>query len=412
MSFSSGKLPLAAAVSLSILIQVAGLVLFLDEAVGFDSNEYLALSHSLYSSGQYSAPEGLNGFGAFQGEAPTRMRQPFYPILLVLFYWLPGAGVLPVLILQILLLSASLVFLYKNAAMILGERFRPWSIMFPALYFPWLLLSTKLLSEALFTFLMWAAVYSLARFFNSRRKTSLVTAGVLFGLLILTKSIGLAVLFLSSISFVFLSGYKKWWGGVTDWFVMSSFAFAVVLPWGVRNYLQMGVPTFLPSNSGYNLWVASRAPDASWWSDSEEFVEATDNWDHYYIDQTADRNFRETAHDNFRREGFGAVAERAAYRLSTGLSRFPGTGGSAGMNISFIVLSIVQSGMLILALVSLFRLRSKEAWFLLALPMAALVSALPVSKGLTRYLLPALPVMAMLAGQSVLDLFSWRHRSR
>lgn len=213
LSFSSGKLPLAAAVSLSILIQVAGLVLFLDEAVGFDSNEYLALSHSLYSSGQYSAPEGLNGVGAFQGEAPTRMRQPFYPILLVLFYWLPGAGVLPVLILQILLLSASLVFLYKNAAMILGERFRPWSIMFPALYFPWLLLSTKLLSEALFTFLMWAAVYSLARFFNSRRKTSLVTAGVLFGLLILTKSIGLAVLFLSSISFVFLSGYKKWWGG-------------------------------------------------------------------------------------------------------------------------------------------------------------------------------------------------------
>lgn len=158
--------------------------------------------------------------------------------------------------------------------------------------------------------------------------------------------------------------------------------------------------------------MASRAPDAPWWSDSEEFVEATHDWKNYYIDQKADGNFRETAMDNFNNDSFGVVAGRAVYRLFTGLSRFPGTGGSAGMNISFIVLSIVQSGMLILALVSLFRMRSKEAWFLLALPTAALVLALPVSKGLTRYLLPALPVMAMLAGQSVLDLFSWRHRSR
>ncbi len=408
MSFSSGKLPLAAAFCLSILVQAAGLVLFFDEAVGFDSNEYLALSHSLYSSGQYSAPEGLNGFEAFQGEAPTRMRQPLYPILLVLFYWLPGAGVLPVLILQTLLLSASLVLLYKTASLILGDRFRPWSILFPALYFPWLLLSSKLLSEALFTFLIWAAAYSVARFIRSRRKLHLVFAGVLFGLLILTKSIGLAVLLLSSLSLVLVNGFKKW-GGVPDWLVMSACAFAVVLPWGVRNYLQMGVPSFLPSNSGYNLWVASRAPDAPWWNDSREFAEATQDWEHYYIDQTADRNFRETAMANFSTDGFGVIARRAAYRLFTGLSRFPGTGGIAGMNIRFIALSLVQSGMLVLALVSLLTLRSREAWFLLALPMAALATALPVSKGLTRYLLPALPAMALLAGQWVLDLF---HRIR
>lgn len=206
-------LPLAAAVCLSILVQAAGLVLFFDEAVGFDSNEYLALSHSLYIDGEYSAPAGLNGFEAFQGEAPTRMRQPLYPMLLVLCYWIPGAGVLPVLILQTLLLSASLVLLYKTASLILGDRFRPWSILFPALYFPWLLLSSKLLSEALFTFLIWAAAYSVARFIRSRRKLHLVFAGVLFGLLILTKSIGLAILLLSSLSLVLLNGFKKWGGG-------------------------------------------------------------------------------------------------------------------------------------------------------------------------------------------------------
>jgi len=302
----------------------------------------------------------------------------------------------------------SLVLIYKTALMALGEKFKPWSILFPALYFPWLLLSSKLLSEVLFTFLLWASVYSMMSFFHSMRKHHLIMGGVLLGLLILTKSIGLAVLLLSSISFILLIGLKK---GILNWLLMLLCAFLVVLPWGIRNYVQLGVPTFLPSNSGYNLWVASRAPDASWWSDSEEFIQATDDWDHYYIDQTADKNFREIAASNFHAEGFATSIKRAGYRLLTGLSRFPGTGSFTGMNIKFLSLTLIQSGMLLLAIVSLFRQGSKEAWLLLILPMIALAAALPVSKGLTRYLLPALPAIALLAGQSVLGILA-RMRSR
>lgn len=403
MKVSKRGLPLVTAVCISILIQTAGIVLFFNEAVGFDSNEYLAISHSMYRSGEYSAPAGLNGFESFYGEAPTRMRQPMFPLLLVLTYWLPGGNILPILILQLLFLSLSLVFVHRTALMVLGERFRPWSILFPALYFPWLLLSSKLLSEAFFTFLLWASVFSMTKFVHSRKKSHLILAGILIGLLVLTKSIGLAVLLLSLVSFAVLNGLKR---GLLNWLVMSACAFVVLLPWGVRNYVQMGVPTFLPSNSGYNLWVASRAPDDSWWSDSEEFVQATDDWDHYYIDQTADLNFREIAISNFRAEGFTTIVRRAGYRLFTGLSRFPGTGGITGMNIKFLTLTLIQSGMLLLAFVSLIRIRSKEAWFLLILPMIALSAALPVSKGLTRYLLPALPAIALLAGQSILEILA------
>ena len=397
------RLPILVAVCISVMIQAAAIVLFLNDAVGFDSNEYLGISHSLHRSGEYSAPEALNGFDSFSGESPTRMRQPLFPLLLVLTYWLPGGNILPTLLLQVFLLSMSLVLIYKTALMVLGEKFKPWSILFPALYFPWLLLSSKLLSEALFTFLLWAAVFSMTKFVRSREKRHLILAGILLGLLILTKSIGLAVLLLSLVTFAVLKGLKR---GLVYWLGMSSCAFTVLLPWGVRNYVQMGVPTFLPSNSGYNLWVASRAPNASWWTDSEEFIQATDDWDHYYIDQTADQNFREIAISNFRTQGFPTIVRRAGYRLFTGFSRFPGTGSIAGMNIKFMVLTVMQSGMLLLAFAFLVRLRSKEAWFLFILPMIALSAALPVSKGLTRYLLPALPAIALLAGQSVLDILA------
>jgi len=297
----------------------------------------------------------------------------------------------------------SLVLIYKTALMALGEKFKPWSILFPALYFPWLLLSSKLLSEALFTFLLWAAVFSMTKFVRSREKRHLILAGILLGLLILTKSIGLVVLLLSLVSFAVLKGLKR---GLVYWLGMSACAIAVLLPWGVRNYVQMGVPTFLPSNSGYNLWVASRAPDASWWSDSDEFVQATDDWEHYYIDQTADSNFRQIAIRNFHTEGFSTIIKRAGYRFFTGLSRFPGTGSITGMNIKFLALTMIQSGMLLLAFAFLVRLRSKEAWFMFILPMIALSAALPVSKGLTRYLLPALPAVALLAGQSLLVILA------
>ena len=152
---------------LVVLIQLAAIAVFIDTAVSFDSNEYLALSLSLYSSNEYSAPAGLNGFDSFQGEAPSRMRQPLYPLLLVFCYWLPGGYVLPVLLLQVILNCASLAFIYRTAAAVLDKKFKPWSIMFPALYFPWLLLSSKVLSEALFTFLLWAVIYCITLYFKT-----------------------------------------------------------------------------------------------------------------------------------------------------------------------------------------------------------------------------------------------------
>ena len=206
---------------------------------------------------------------------------------------------------------------------------------------------------------------------------------------------------LSVFTFTGIRGAKN---GLRDWLIMLACTSVVLFPWGIRNYTEMGTSTFLPSNSGYNLWVASRPADAAWWSDSEEFTRATNDWENYYIDQTADANFKETALENIGRDSFFTIIGRAAYRWFTGMVRFPGTGSFAGMNLKFIAFTAVQSGMIILAAVALFMLKSRKAWFVFLLPLLALSSALPVSKGLTRYLLPALPAIAMLAGHSVIEL--------
>ncbi len=385
---------------LAFVIQLSGVMLLSDTAVNMDSIEYLELSHSLHTDQSYSVPACLNGYDNYPGESPSRMRQPLYPLFLLVFYWLAGEHLFLIQLLQILLLCVSLWFVFRISIILLEDRFKPWSVLFSVLYFPWLFLSSRILSEALFTFLLWASLYFLTLYIKTDRKLHLFVVGFLMGFLILTKSIGTAVAFFSFFTLAGIYGFKK---GLKNWLILLTCSFAVVLPWGVRNYIALGTPTFLPSNSGYNLWVASRPIDAEWWDDSEEFSEATNDWEYYYIDQTGDFNFRRAAMDNFADDNPVQILKQGALRWLTAWSRFPGSGNLAGMNTKYLGLTAIQSGMVILAVIALAGLRSRKAALIILLPVIALSCSLPVTKGLTRYLLPALPIVALLAGHAVLD---------
>jgi hypothetical protein len=150
--------------------------------------------------------------------------------------------------------------------------------------------------------------------------------------------------------------------------------------------------------------VASRPVDSQWWDADEEFIEATRSWTHYYTDSSASDNFRKTAFENFRADRPVIIAVRALRRWFTAWFRFPGSGGFSGWNARYIALSAFQAVFVALAVYGVFKAERKKALTLLLVPVLALSCSLPVTKGLTRYLLPGWPAVALLAGHALMVL--------
>ena len=159
------KAYLRVAVPAMLVIQAFG-VIFMNPT-SMDSHEYIALSHSLRTAGEYSAPHGLAGFDGFAGENPTRMRQPMYPLFLLVFYQLFGERILVVQLIQVAMNLLTIWILAVSAHKLLGNGLKPYSILFSAVYFPWLVFSSRVLTETLYGLLLWISLYTLVKLIDA-----------------------------------------------------------------------------------------------------------------------------------------------------------------------------------------------------------------------------------------------------
>ncbi|MBD3369495.1 hypothetical protein GF402_03940 [Candidatus Fermentibacteria bacterium] len=397
-SWSLRQVFLRCALPLAIGVQVAGVICI--EPINMDSHEYIALARGLCEHQEYSAPRGLSGVDSFTGESPTRLRQPGYPVFLAFFYWVLGQKVLVVQIAQMVLNCLALWFMLTAADCLLDGKLMPWAAVFAVLYFPWLILSSMILAESLFIVLLWSAVLAMAKSVVLDGKRCYLFSGILMGAAVMVKPIGLPVLLLSAVPIAVVLGLRE---GLRSWSLVVTGCLICVVPWAIRNYAALGEITVLPSTSGYNLWVAARPLGAEWWDSSEEFTWATEDWKRYYIDRRASERFRELAIARLEVDGAFVVAGRALLRTFSAWLRFPGTGNRVGWNPSYVSLTAVQLAMVVLAILGIIRLRNRRSLFLL-LPVVALTACLPVSKGLTRYLLPGMPGVALLSGHGLLSM--------
>jgi hypothetical protein len=193
ISFGKGNVHVLVPLVAAFLVQLAGIAWFSGSSMNMDSFEYLELSRSILVDGEYSAPAGLNGYSGFSGERHTRMRQPLYPLFLAALGRVPEAGILPVQLIQAVMNCLSLWLVFATVRELSVYRLDGFSMLMPVVYFPWLLLSSMILSETLFTFVLWASVFMLARYLRRGGGLYPAGAGILLGLLVLVKSIGLAV---------------------------------------------------------------------------------------------------------------------------------------------------------------------------------------------------------------------------
>ncbi len=313
-----------------------------------------------------------------------------------------GERIFVVQLIQVIMNMLTIWILALVAHRLLGDGLIPSSILFPAMYFPWLVMAGRVLTETMYGLLLWISVLVLVKSLDSGKNGFTFLFGLISGIMTLLRPEGILVWALSlPLAPAIVQGRKA----IVHWLLSGAGVLVCILPWAVRNRSALGEFTPFPTTSGYNLWVAVRPVGSEVWSESDEFSLATDSGRRYYIDREASRKFTELAVENFRRDGVPVVVARALQRTALAWTRFPGTGEAAGWNPGFLLLTTVHVSMLGFAVSGFVGLKTGRAW-LLVFPLFVLSLSLPVSKGLTRYLLPGMPAVALLAGQGLLSFLS------
>ena len=382
-------------VPVAIILIIQGLgVAFLDPMHYNDSREYLAIAESIVAGKGYSiAGSPLEGFDSFVGEAPTRMRQPLYPLYLALFYWLPGGSARCVQIAQIVLNLSTFYLMFLIARRTFRQNLWIGTMVALALYFPVWLASVFLLTETLFIFLLVCSMFFLQKALEEQRNWCFTVAGALLGAAALTRPVGIVFILLGFFLIWAYSGIRK---APAKWAILAASAVIVLFPWFLRNAVVLGDYTPLSSDGGFGLWVSTLKRGEPDWHDSPKFRSAVQ--DDYFHGRAANQRFVNLAVAKIKRDPLRHFVT-GLKRIAWAWSYFPGSLTNRISDPLLILTKVVQYVLLVLAILGIFSgLNSKESAYYL-FPAVALSFVMFFHWGTSRYVVPAMPFVMILAGQ-------------
>lgn len=209
--------------SAALLVWIASIQGLNPVALTGDAKGYLLLADNIRTQQTFSVATSAPFY-------PESFRAPGYPFFLALLYSVAGSW-LAVLFIQALLLASAPVLLYLVLRPY-HEQAAFWGSVVYALEPLRLFYSASLLSDALFTVLLLAALWGLQRAHISWRYAGIT--GILLGISMLVRPIALFLPFL-------FAGYILWFNrpyirGIKIAGVMLFVTVATILPWSLRNY--------------------------------------------------------------------------------------------------------------------------------------------------------------------------------
>jgi len=220
-----------------------------------DSPEYVRLATNLVRAHVFSQD-------SVPPYRPDIFRTPVYPLLLALPMAAFGSSLVWPVLLQVLI-SLATVWLTRKLGLELGLAPLPSALaaLLAALSPNLVFLSTKLVTETLFTLLLVVTILLANRFRVHHRWQELVAAGACSGLLILTRPIATYFPFLIAVYLLFQEGtvpaqglYRKFKAAL----VLLAAASIVVLPWVIRNGRLTG-RYIVSTVSEHNIYLYSGA---------------------------------------------------------------------------------------------------------------------------------------------------------
>jgi 4-amino-4-deoxy-L-arabinose transferase-like glycosyltransferase len=225
---------------LALLLRAALLLIAIhhgDRAIQPDSASYLNPALRLLSSGSYPSD--------------SARRTPGYPLFIAFIYWLGGAHPILVILVQVLIGTASVYLTFR-----LGRKFLPaWTSLVGAFL---LAISVEsitngfyLLTDTLFTFFLITVMLAWVRAYQEDRLVWCCIAALLMGICVLIRPeaeflpalLALAWLFKKTIPWIRRIGLSGLFLGIY---------LASLVPWMVRNDALLGFPT-ISTIANYNL---------------------------------------------------------------------------------------------------------------------------------------------------------------
>lgn len=176
---------------------------------------------------------------------PAVIRDSLYPALVAAIYAVAGQSHLVVYLVQAILSTLTIYFLFLIAVWFFDERVGLVTALLAALYLPVIVYVADILTETTYIFLIVLGTYCFVRAKMQLGKW-LIAAGVVFGLAALTRSDGLLypIALVVYALIVAPDKVKMLRTAVVFGLVMG----VIISPWAVRNYLLVGRPLLRDSS--------------------------------------------------------------------------------------------------------------------------------------------------------------------
>jgi 4-amino-4-deoxy-L-arabinose transferase-like glycosyltransferase len=197
------------------------------------------------------------GFSEYYG-IPTAFVGPGYPYFLAGVHLAFGPGALPVQLIQVLLGVLVCAACYSMARQLADRRAGLIAAALAA-FSPELALMTGFLyTETLFMLLTsWSVVLLVAGFSGKGGWKAWIGGGLLFGLGLLTRHV---LLFFPPVLFAAALLLKKTRPRVKGIAAFMVCAYALLIPWAVRNYRTFGALVPVATGGGQEFWIGSYLP--------------------------------------------------------------------------------------------------------------------------------------------------------
>jgi 4-amino-4-deoxy-L-arabinose transferase-like glycosyltransferase len=238
------KYALPTIVILAIVVRLVGSLILTDLATEPEDDElvFTRIGWNLASGVGYSA----------NGEDPTTWRPPAYPLLLTAIFSVVGQNWVIVRLINILLSALTIVVLYMIGAKLFNKNVGLIAALIAAVYPAFIRLSLLMYSETLYVLLVSLVLVTFVKIYDDPQSLKLkITAGVLLGLAILTRSE--LLFFMPFVGLWALLFYRRLLPAVRVAFIIALPAILVVLPWLIRNYIVFDRPV-MATNLGFLLW--------------------------------------------------------------------------------------------------------------------------------------------------------------
>jgi 4-amino-4-deoxy-L-arabinose transferase-like glycosyltransferase len=190
------------------------------------------------------------------GGVPTAYWLVGYPLFLAAFYTVFGTHLLVAKIANSLAGAALAVFTYMLGKKAFSKDKARLGALIVALLPGQVLYSSLLASEMVFCVCCAGAIFAVLVWLNKRRwYVGFCAAGALIGYASLVRGPGLLLLPLLYLYILITIGVNR--RSAARLSILTVLAFAVMLPWVVRNARVFGRPVLLTTNSGANFWVGN-----------------------------------------------------------------------------------------------------------------------------------------------------------